>query len=319
MEEDKNKKTGVERDNIEEVMRERSQIDQMIQKKCRKKRAILFSDICGFTKFTEKRGDVASRSWVQQHHDILLPIIKEHEGEIISIIGDGVLASFPTSLSAVQGSISIQKALAEYNKVADPDDEIHVSMGINSGEILLDGENVAGDVVNVASRIETNADPDQILISKSAYEDVGGSEDVLCRAHGSVTVKGKSKPLELYRVVWQDEDIVLSMEPKVRTLAAIAEPKVGAPLKILQVDITREEDRLKISVSEQSAGEVSTIRYYEELPVSMKLIGTRCNEIIKILNNANRKGRLPRDALMRLREIGQVFRDDLFTLTVKRK
>ncbi|MFC1839605.1 CHAT domain-containing protein, partial [Thermodesulfobacteriota bacterium] len=319
MEDDKDKKTDDKPDNIEEVLRKRVEIDRMIQKKFRKKMAILFSDICGFTAFTEKRGDIASRSWVQQHHDIVSPIIEEHEGKILDIMGDGVLACFPTTLSAVKGSIAIQKALAEHNKKTDPANEIHVSMGINSGEVLLDGENVAGDVVNTASRIESEAESDQIIISKSAYDDAGGSEDVLCRAHGTVSVKGKSVPLELYRVVWQDDDIVLSTEPRVRALAAAAELKVRAPLKTLQIEVTREENRLKISVSEQTAGEVNTIKHYEELPVSMDLIGTRCNEIIKTLNNANRKGRLTRDVLIRLREIGQVFRDELFTLTVKNK
>ncbi|MFC1495103.1 CHAT domain-containing protein [Thermodesulfobacteriota bacterium] len=319
MEDEKNKKADNAPGNIEEVMRERSRIDQLIQEKFRKKMAILFSDICGFTNFTEKRGDIASRSWVQKHHDIVLPIIEEHEGKILDIMGDGVLAAFPETISAVQGSMAIQKALAEHNKKTDPADEIHVSMGINTGEILTDGENVAGDVVNTASRIESEAVADQILISKTAYEDVGSSEDVLCRLHGSVSVKGKSKPLELYRVVWQDEDIVLSKEPKVRADIAAPERKVRAPLKTLQVDVTREEERLKISVSEQSAGEVSTIRHYEELSVSMDLIRSRCNEIINTLNNANRKGSLTRDVLMRLREIGQVFRDELFTLTVKEK
>ncbi len=318
MEEDKTKNADSESKNIEDVLRERGRIDEMIQKKFRKRMAILFSDICGFTHFTEEKGDIASRAWVQQHHDIVLPIIKSHGGRVITIMGDGVLSSFPDSLSAVQGSISIQKALARYNKEKDPDNEIHVSMGINSGEVLLDGDNVAGDVVNVASRIETKAEKDQILISKSAYNDVEGSEDLLCRAHGSVTVKGKSKPLELYRVIWQDEDIVLNIAPQVRAFTAV-EPEIKAPLKTLQVDITREEDRLKISVSEQNAGEVSTVRHYEELPVSMELIGKRCNEIIKTLNNANRGGRLSKDILLKLREVGQVFRDELFTITVKNK
>ena len=234
----------IEQDNthLEKVLRERDRMDQMLQKKFRLKMAILVSDICGFTKFTEKRGDIASRLWVQQHHDIVLPIIKEHEGKILSITGDGVLASFPTTLSAVQGSMNIQKALSEYNKYTDPDNEIHISMGINSGEILLDGDYVAGDVVNIASRIESKAEADQILISKNAYEDVGGNEDVLCRAHGSFMVKGKSEPMELYRVVWQDEDIVLSIESKVRVSSPIIEREAGVPLNTLQVDTTRERE-----------------------------------------------------------------------------
>ena len=64
----------------------------------------------------------------------------------------------------------------------------------------MDEDHIAGDTVNVASRIETKAEADQILLSESAYEEIRGSEDIICRKHGSVEVKGKDIPLELYRV-----------------------------------------------------------------------------------------------------------------------
>ncbi len=304
---------------IEEVMRERGRLDQIIHEKFRRKMAILFSDICDFTKYMDTRGDIAGRAWVQKHHDIVLPLIKKHEGKILDIMGDGILASFSTTLSAVKTSIAIQKALEEYNKKTDSADNIHVSMGINTGEVLFDKEQVAGDTVNVASRIESYADRDQILISRSAYEDVRGSDDVLCRSYGSVMVKGKAVPLDLYRVVWQDEDIVIGYEPRTRAREDKVKKRVKPPSKILQLEITREEDRLKISAYEQAAGEVNTIRRYEEIPVSIEKIGTRCREVIETLNKVNRRGRMTREVLVRLREIGQVFADELFTLDVKEK
>ena len=319
MGEDDVKKSDAGSERFEDFMRERARIDKDIQEKFRKKMAILFSDICSFTKYMDERGDISGRAWVQQHHDIVLPLIEKHDGRILKIMGDGVLASFSTTLSAVNASVAIQKALKEYNKVTDPADHIHVSMGINTGEILVSEDDIAGIVVNVAQRIESKADPDQILISKTAYEDVCGSEDVLCRSYGTVTVKGKAELLELYRVVWQDEDIVLSKEPKVRASEAAAERKPRQSIKVVHLEITREEDRLKISVFEQKTGEESTIRHYEEMPAPMERIGTRCREIVETLNNANRKGRLTREVLMKLREIGQVFRDELFTLNVKKK
>jgi len=319
MGEDDTRNTEDQPTNIEQVMRKREHLDQIIQKKFRKKMPILFSDVCGYTQYMDTRGDISGRAWIQKHHDIVLPLIEKHEGKVLDIMGDGVMASFPTTLSAVKTSVAIQKGLDEYNGRTDPADEIHVTIGINTGEILVDDDHIAGDVVNVASRIESQAEQDQILISKSAYVEVSGSEDVLCRAHGSVQVKGKSDPLELYRVVWQDEDIVLSREPRVRADEKTVEKGGKSPLTVLQLEITREEDRLKISVSEQSAGEVSTIRHYEEIPVPIERIGTRCREIVETLNNANRKGRLTRDVLIKLREIGQVFRDELFTLNVKEK
>jgi class 3 adenylate cyclase/CHAT domain-containing protein/tetratricopeptide (TPR) repeat protein len=319
MVENDKKETNPRPKNIEEVMHERQRLDKILKKDFTKKMTILFTDVCGYTKFMDTRGDVAGRAWMQNHHDIVLPLIEEHGGRVLDIMGDGVMASFESTLSAVKAAVAIQKGLNEYNKEAGPADEIHVTMGINTGEILMDQDHIAGDVVNVASRIETQAGQDQILISKSAYEDVRGSEDILCRAHGSVSVKGKAKPLDLFRVVWQDEDIVLSAEPRVRAHEAVAEKRVKSPSKLLQLEITREQGRLKVSAYEQAAGEVSTVRHYEELPVSIDRVGERCHEIVRTLNSANRKGRLNRDVLIKLREIGQVFRDELFTLNVKNR
>ena len=319
MDENKTKEKGPRPENIEQVLRERERLDQILQKEFTKKMAILFSDVCGYTQYMDRRGDISGRAWIQKHHDIVLPLIEKHGGKVLDIIGDGVMSSFPTTLSAVKASVAIQKSLDEYNTKTGPADEIHVTMGINTGEILVDNKDVAGDVVNVASRIESQAGKDQILISKTSYEEVRGSEDILCRAHGTVSVKGKAEPLELYRVVWQDKEVVLSEEPRLRTDEEVVEKRVKPPLRVLQLELTREKDRLKISAYEQSAGELSTVRHYEEIPFSIDRVETRCREIVETLNNANRKGRLTRQVLIKLREIGQVFRDELFTVSVKEK
>ena len=320
MGDDNNRKDDdIQAENIQDIMRARDRLDKILQTKFRKKMTIVFTDVCGYTHYMDTRGDISGRAWMQKHHDIVLPLIEGHSGQVLDIMGDGVMASFENSVSAVKACVEIQKGLAEYNQVTDPADALHVTIGANTGEILVDDDHIAGDVVNVASRIETKAEKDQILISKSTYEEVRGSEDLLCRAHGSVSVKGKSQPLELYRVIWQDEDIILDTAPRVRSEAAVIQKTVPKPLEVLQLEITREESRLKVSAYEQRAGEVSTVRHYEEIPVSIDKIGERCREIVETLNNTNRKGRLSRDVLVRLREIGQVFSDELFTQGVKEK
>jgi len=319
VEEDNTKKTGSRSKSIEEVMRERQRLDRILREKFKKRMAILFSDVCGFTKYMDTRGDISGRAWIQKHHDIVFPLIESHEGKILDIMGDGVMASFPDSLSAVKASVAIQKGLKEYNSKTEPAEQIHVKIGINVGELLADGDNVAGDVVNVASRIESQADADQILIAKAVYEDVCGSEDILCRLHDTVQVKGKAAPLELYRVVWREDDTVSDIEPVVRAHEAIVEKKAEQPLKVLRLEVARERNRLKISIHEHKAGEETTIRRYEEMPVSMDWIETRCREMVETLNRANRQGRLTREVLIKLREVGQAFYDEFFTMSVKRK
>jgi class 3 adenylate cyclase/CHAT domain-containing protein/tetratricopeptide (TPR) repeat protein len=319
MAEDKEEKVESESLKMEQILRERYRLDKLIEEKFRKKRTILFSDVCGYTKYMETWGDIAGRAWIQKHHDIVFPAIKENDGEILGIMGDGIMASFPVTLCAVKASIAVQEGLRQYNAGIDKAHQIHVKIGINTGQILVDGDHVAGDVVNVASRIQNQAGPDQVLVDKSVFQEVCGSEDVICRFHGTVPVKGKADPLELYRIVWQDEDIILSAEPRVRAQEPAGEKKPRPELKVLQLEISQEEDHLKISATEGSAGEVSTIRHYEEMPIPRERIGGLCREIVETLNNVNRRGRLTREVLVKLREVGQLFCDELFTPEVKEK
>ncbi len=319
MVDDKENKVETESLKMEQILRERYRLDKLIEEKFRKKRTILFSDVCGYTKYMETWGDIAGRAWIQKHHDIVFPAIKENDGEILGIMGDGIMASFSVTLNAVKASIAVQEGLRQYNAGIEKAHQIHVKIGINTGEILVDGDHVAGDVVNVASRIQNQAGPDQVLVDKSVFVEVCGSEDVICRFHAMVPVKGKADPLELYRVAWQDEDIVLSEEPKVRAQEPGLEKKVRPELKVLQLEISQEEDHLKISATEGSAGEVSTIRHYEEMPIPRERIGGLCREIVETLNSVNRRGRITREVLVKLREVGQLFCDELFTPEVKDK
>lgn len=91
----------------------------------------------------------------------------------------------------------------------------------------------------------------------------------------------------------------------------------GSCLKLIHLEITGEANRLKISAQERATGGESTIQHYEEISISMEWINTKCRELTNTLNKANRRGRITPDILMKLVEIGQVFYDELFTLTVK--
>ena len=306
---------------IEKILKERERLEQVLREKYRKEVVILFTDICGYTEYIDKRGDISGRALLLKHNSIVLPIIEEYKGKVIEIIGDAVMALFPNSLDAVKGAVAIQKGLERYNLTAEAADRIHVKMGINIGDALVDEgavfQSVTGDVANVASRIQSQAGKDQVLLSKSVYNQVRGSEDILCRLHGTVQVKGKAEPLEIYRVMWRDDEMVLEAEPKVRLYEAPEKQKEEQLPNVLHLEVTRAGDHLKISIYERIKGDENTIRHYEEVPVSIELVRTRCRELVDTLNKANRRGRVAREVLVRLREIGQVLHDELFTLNVK--
>lgn len=319
MTEDKNKEAEGISNNIEGILRERDRLDQVLKDRFKKEVVILFSDICGYTKYLDTRGDISGRAMLRRHNDIVLPQIEKHGGLLIKTIGDAVMVSFSTSLAAIKTAVAIQNGLHEYNSKAESKERIHVKIGINVGEALVEEADVYGDVVNVASRIQYEAGADQILISKVVYEQVRGRDDILCRLHGTAQVRGKDRLLELYRVVWGDEDRLTDAAPKVRAHGTMTEKKARQPLKVFHLEAARETDRLKISALEQMTGEASTIRHYEEIPVSIDWIESRCLEMVDILNNASRRGSISRDILVKLSEVGQVFYDELFTHTIKEK
>ncbi len=330
MEGNKQKKAISRSRNIETMLRAHDRLEQTIRENFSKEVTILFTDICGYTRYTETRGDIRSRAMLQKHNDILMPLIQEHDGVVIKTIGDAVMATFDTPEEGVRSAISIQNALNVFNRDAEKSEGIHVKIGINTGSALVDDGDVFGDAVNVAARIQAKAGKDQILISENLFERICGTGNFLCRFHDTTELKGKSEPVNLYQVVWKEAEMPLNDPPKLRTYASDERRETGNPSLemrgasqapedqiVLHLEAARVADRLKISAYEQFAGEAGTVRHYEEIPIPIETIGRRCREIAETLNKANRRGCVSADILMTLKELGQVFFDDLFTHTVK--
>jgi class 3 adenylate cyclase/tetratricopeptide (TPR) repeat protein len=320
-----NKNHGSEQgpSHIEKILEERERLEELLKEKYRREVVILFTDICGYTDYIDKRGDISGRALLLKHNRILLPIIERHDGKVVEIIGDAVMACFPSPLTAVKSAVTIQQALQARNQKTEPADRIHVRIGIHSGEALVDEgrvfQGITGDVANVASRIQSHAGKDEILTSKIIYEKVCGSEDILCRFHKTIHAKGKEELLDVYKVVWRDEEVVVEAEPKIRFYESTERNGPEKPINVIYLDVARQGDHLKLSIQERIRGQQNTIQQYDEIPVSMDVIGSRCLQVVETLNKANRRGRLTKQVLMKLREMGQIFHDELFTINVKEK
>lgn len=321
--EENEKRSGRASISVEEILEQREHLDKILHEKFKKEVTILFTDICGYTEYVDRSGDINGRALLLKHNRIVLPLIEKHGGKVIEIVGDAVMAAFSSPKDAIESSVAIQKALNEYNLITEVADRICVKIGINRGEVLVDDgmvyQGFSGNVANVASRIQCHAGPEQILISEDAYEKVCECDNVFCRFHESIKVKGKDEPIKIYRVIWRDEDIDLTPKLKERLHKPVAEGTVRRTLKVLYLDVSREDNRLKISAHEQITGEETTIRHYEEMLIFMPKIETRCREMVEALNKANRRGRVTREVLLKLKEIGQVLHDELFPLSVKKK
>ena len=194
---------------MEKILLEREHLDQVLKERFRKEVTVLFSDVCGYTQYTEKKGDIQSRAMLLRHNRIVMPAMEKNAGKILQVVGDGIMAAFDDPVNAGKAAIEVQQNLKTYNDEAEEEDQIHVKIGINCGYVLLDEyaayQELTGDVANVAARIQSQAQKDQILISQSVYQQLRNRDEFLIHFHAKARVKGKTNALALYRLIWRDD------------------------------------------------------------------------------------------------------------------
>jgi len=158
---------------------------------------VMFTDICGFTKQTGKtsRRDMMQR--LAKHNALLLPVIEAWGGTLIKSIGDSFLLTFESPTDALHCALCLQHTLREYNQTAKETQKIHLKISVNSGA----DDDVFGDPVNVAAKIEKATQPNETLFTEAVFLSMNQSE-VPCEPAGSFAAKGEnSAATELYRLV----------------------------------------------------------------------------------------------------------------------
>lgn len=177
-------------------------------KRSRKSTTILFTDIESSTQYWDRHGDIKGRLWVDRHNRLVFPAIRYFRGKIIKTIGDAVMASFRNPEQAINAAIAIQQSLAK-ERDGDKKFKLKVRIGIHTGKAIVEHGDVYGDVVNVASRVESRGKGDEILVSATTASKLKNSDFGLVKK-GSFTPKGKKKSMTLYRCYWQDHKNLIS-------------------------------------------------------------------------------------------------------------
>src|SRR5215207_11318621 len=149
--------------------------------------AIMFTDIVGFSR---QMGSDEARMLrlLDIHNQVIQQAVVEHHGTVIKTVGDAFLVDFPSVVHAVQCAQQVQAQFKARNAERAQDEQIHVRIGIHSGDIVQRDGDVFGDGVNIASRLQALADPDTISISDVVYRDVAKKLDL-----GTVVSLGKPK------------------------------------------------------------------------------------------------------------------------------
>jgi adenylate cyclase len=185
--------------------------------------AIMFTDIVGYTAITQ-RDEARSMEILKRHNALLRPVFQKHGGREVKTIGDAFLIEFGSALQALQCAIEAQETLSNYNKTAASEEsKLKIRIGIHLGDIILRDNDVFGDAVNIASRIQPLAEPGGICVSDQVYGQVRNKTQYELIEIEQVHLKNVSYPVDVYHVF-------LPWEPRPKVPVRAAEAEGGVPL-----------------------------------------------------------------------------------------
>lgn len=187
---------------ILELSREDPSVLQQLEK-FRRAITVLFTDIKGSTAYFERYGDIAGLAMVHECNDVLQMAIEHHGGRVIKTIGDAVMAAFDDCNESVRAAIAMQRRLREKNANRKKEDELQVRIGLHYGTGIVKSDDVFGDVVNVASRVESVAEAGQIIISDTLRDQISPTQFNVVPL-GRFRLKGKSEDRDLFQVQWSE-------------------------------------------------------------------------------------------------------------------
>ncbi len=165
----------------------------------RKLAAILSADVVGYSRLMGA-DETGTHQRLMALRGEIADLITRHDGRVVGTAGDSVLADFPSVVEALGAAVDIQKTLGERNTALPADQRLDFRIGINLGDVIVDGDDIFGDGVNVAARLETLAEPGSICVSGAVYEQVKNKLDLGFRDRGSQHLKNIAEPIRVYDV-----------------------------------------------------------------------------------------------------------------------
>ena len=164
--------------------------------------AILAADVAGYSRLMGADEEGTHARLKELRAALIDPRIAESRGRIVKTTGDGLLVEFASVVDAVHCAAEIQRSLAVETAKVNKDRRIEFRIGINLGDVIFDGDDIFGDGVNIAARLEGIADPGGICISDDAYRQVRGKLDIAFEDRGDQHLKNIAHPVRVYAAVW---------------------------------------------------------------------------------------------------------------------
>jgi len=186
----------------------------MEERESKRKLAAIFSaDAKNYSKLMQE-DEAATVATITSYRDLMSTLILQHHGRVVDSPGDNILAEFSSVVDAVQGAVSIQKELKARNAKLPDHRKMEFRIGINLGDVIVEGDRIYGDGVNIAARLEALSDAGGICISRTAFDQIEDKLPLGYEYMGEQVAKNMQKPLRAYRVnIWSEKTTTKADEP----------------------------------------------------------------------------------------------------------
>jgi TolB-like protein/class 3 adenylate cyclase/Tfp pilus assembly protein PilF len=162
--------------------------------------AIVLADVAGYSRLMEA-DEAGTVTTLNKHRtEILKPLVATHKGRIVKLMGDGILLEFASAVSAIRCAAELQQAFAAANEHVPEPRRVVLRIGINLGDVVVEGDDIYGDGVNIAARLEAMAEPGGICVSDSLYRQIHGKVDFQFDDLGEKALKNIAGPIRVYRL-----------------------------------------------------------------------------------------------------------------------
>ena len=162
--------------------------------------AVLAADVAGYSRLmgADEEGTLARLKAIRK--SLVDPTIAANRGRIVKTTGDGMLVEFASAVDAGRCAVEVQRGMAEQNAAVSQNTRIEFRIGIHVGDIIIDENDIFGDGVNIAARLEGIAEPGGVCLSDDAYRQIRGKVEIACVDLGPQTLKNIAEPMRAWRV-----------------------------------------------------------------------------------------------------------------------
>ncbi len=215
---------------------------------------VLIADIAESTHLYDRMGDITATNMIKKCLSLIQEIVQQQMGDVINTTGDRANCIFWDATSAVLAAKGMNEAIENYI-INDTDDgmPINLHIGIHSGPVQNEENEIFGDTVNMVVRVTKTAKPRQILITEQVFNDLEATLKPSAQLTTTIAVKGNSSPLNLYEFIWEDYDTTVAIDrDKLNGLKTVQNRCLELTVQNQTYEITRHVPRLKLGRQSQN-------------------------------------------------------------------